>query len=160
VPLLRSRRRGLLPQPPGLTESILLVVIVVRRWETLDRPLREQRLREPIPVLHAAETEARGVENVRARDAHLREMRRRSEVLLVRLVEKRGEDVGIEHRVAAAQNLDAGRAFLRHPLHELARLLGRIDAAAVPHLLAREDERHDTRRDDLVLRAAIALVKA
>src|SRR5437899_11385481 len=101
----------------------------------------------------------RGLQNVRLRDAKLRQVRRGTEVKPVGLVEERGEDLGREQR-SRSQNLETVSAFLRDPLRELAGLLGRVDRSLIPTPLAREDVRKDPRRDDLILRAAVSLVQA
>ena len=84
-------------------------------------------------------------------------MRGRSEVKLVGFVEEGGERVGSEQR-RGPEDLDSVRAFFGDPLREFARLLGRVDRAAIPTPLAREDVRKQPRRDDLIFRTAIALV--
>ena len=104
--------------------------------------------------------EARGVEDVGAGDAHLRQMRRRPEPLLARFVEQRRQDLRIEDVVAAGENLQPVHPLLLRPLRELARLFRRIDRAAVPVSAQRHHVRDDARRNDLVARAAIALVDA
>ena len=81
-------------------------------------------------------------------------------MLEARFVEESGEDVGVEDRLAAAEDLDPRHPLLRRPLDEFARLFRRVDRTAVPRAGAGEDERDEARRDDLVARAAVALVDA
>src|SRR5256885_10866705 len=85
-------------------------------------------------------------------------MRGRSEVKLVRFVEHGRENVGREHR-RRPENLESVRTFFRDELGKLAALLRRIDRSAVPRSFAGEDVRHDSWRDNLVFRAAVALVQ-
>src|SRR5207248_8344076 len=85
-------------------------------------------------------------------------MRGRSEVELVRFVEHGGENIGREHRWRTEDFQSVG-TLLRDELRKLATLLRRVDRPAIPRTLAREDVRHDSRRNNLVFRAAVALVQ-
>ena len=73
-------------------------------------------------MLHAAQSHARGLDDVGLRDAELREMRGAAEVEFVRLIEERRHHVGLKH-FGAAEDLDAVGALLRDVLHEFAGLL-------------------------------------
>ena len=52
VPLVALRRRGLLPQSSGLSESVLLVVVVVVARIILKCPVGEEGLRQAVPMFH------------------------------------------------------------------------------------------------------------
>src|SRR5207244_17602 len=62
--------------------------------------------------------------------------------------------------VRAGEDLQSVEALPRRPLRELPGLLRRVDRTAVPRAAHGEDVRDDARRDDLVARAAVALVQA
>ena len=159
VPLVAARRRGLLPEAAGLAKAIALVVVVVARRIVLNGLIREERFRQAVPMLHAAQSHARGVDDVGARHAHLREVGGAAEVELVGFVDEGGEDFRVEDRVAGAEDFDSVRALLRNPLHELARLFRAVDRTAVPLLAIGEDVGKEPRCDDLVARAAVAFVQ-
>src|SRR6266851_6328112 len=82
----------------------------------------------------------------------------RSEMEFVGFVEHRRENFRREYRWRT-EDLESVGAFLRDELHEFASLFGCVDRAAVPRTLAREDVRDEARRDDLVFRAAVALME-
>jgi hypothetical protein len=74
--------RGLFPEAARLAEAVVLVVVVVVVGVVLDGAVVEEGLGEAVPVLHGAEAEAGGVEDVHARDAHLAQVRLGAEPLL------------------------------------------------------------------------------
>ena len=82
-------------------------------------------------------------------------MSRRAHLQLLRLVEQRADDLGVEDRIAA-DDFEAVRAFLLRPADVFARELRRGDLALVP-TRARANVDEDARRDYLILRAALAL---
>src|SRR6266508_67272 len=157
VPLLAARRRGLFPQSPGLAEAVLLVVIVVIERKVLHDAVGEERFWQAVPMLHRTHAHPRGLNDVGSNDARLSHVRRRTHLQLLRLVEQRAQDFGVEDRVAA-DDFEAVRAFLLRPADVFTGEFRGGDLALVP-THTRADVGEDARRDYLILRAALALAE-
>ena len=112
VPLLRARRRRLLPEAAGLAEAVRLVGVVVVERIVLDRAVVEQRLGQAVPVLHRGQPPARRGEDVDPRHVHLRVVAGGAQALLLRLVDRRLHDVR-----PVAEELDAVGALGGHLVH-------------------------------------------
>src|SRR5262245_63751488 len=108
-------------------------------------------------MLHRTHAHPRGLNDVGPNDARLSHVRRRTHLQLLRLVEQRAQDFGVEDRVAA-DDLESVGAFLLSPADVFARELRRGDLALVP-ADARADVDEDARRDNLILRATLALAE-
>ncbi|HXV61574.1 MAG TPA: hypothetical protein VEK15_12830 [Vicinamibacteria bacterium] len=121
------------PLARHLSETRLLVGVVVIRWPGLDVAAVVERFEDAVEVGHRAEPEPGGIDRVHLGDTLLREVRRRSEAELLRLVEERLHDVG---RIGS--ELQAVNPGLRRHAHPLARLLWRFDGA-LPLVERKED---------------------
>ena len=146
-PFRAAGRMDLVPEARDLAEAHLLVVVDLIDRPRLDDGVAQQRLEVAVEVRDGLQPELRGLERVHLRDAGLLQVRGRPHLVQLRLAEQRGHDVG-----TLRAELEAVDAVGLAPAHPLARLLRRLDRAAIP-AGARTLVVDDARGDDLVARA-------
>ena len=143
VPSVAARSRRLLPQAPGLAESMLLVLIDVVVRVVLYRAIFEQRLGQTVPMLHRAQAPARRVQHVGVFYRELGVVHGRVEADLSCLVERSNHDL-----LGSTEKFDPGSAHLLNPANPFPGLLRSIDG---PCFAGIESRIHfDARAGDLV----------
>ena len=144
VPAFAERRCGLLPEPAGLAEAVLFVVVVVVERKVLDRAVREERLGQTVPMLESGQAQTGSIECVHPGDTHLRKMGCSTDAAPPGLVDRCLHDVRAVR--AELQTVGAFSGHFRHPRASLLRSCYRFLAS-----LAEPDVSLDARGRDIIL---------
>ena len=150
-PLGAAGRVDLVPQPRHLSEPHLLVVVDLIERPGLHDVVLEQRFEVAVEMGDCAQSEPGGLERVHLRDAGLLQMRGGAELELLAAASRAAMISG-----RCAPSFNPSTPFVGAPATHVARRFRRIDRAFVP-ARARSLEVDDSRRDDLVAIAALAL---
>ena len=143
-PFFGTGGRRLFPEPAGLSETMLLIAVVVIGRIILDHLVLEHRLRKSVPVLHRGQTGAGGIEDVPVSHIQLCMVHRGSQPHFPGFIQRRLHDVR-----GRAKKLDPAGAALGDVTDPGACFPGFEEwpVGALP----KTDIRHDARRRDRVL---------